>query len=78
MRELDLHGLQHWQSEILVVEELSKLSYDNPNGELRIITGNSQKLQDKIITLLNRYKYKWVIPSSNLGTILVSWVETEF
>ena len=30
MRELDLHGLQHWQGEILVIEELSKLSSENP------------------------------------------------
>lgn len=73
MKELDLHGLQHWQSEILVIEELNTLSSSNPMGELRIITGNSKGLQDKIITVLNRYRYKWFIPSYNMGCIIVTW-----
>ena len=75
MRELDLHGLQHWQGEILVIEELNKLSSSNPMGELRVITGRSKGLQDKLITLLNQYGYRWFIPSYNTGCIIVSWTE---
>ena len=75
MRELDLHGINHDRCEILVIEELNKLSSTMGIGELRVITGNSKSLQNKIIRILDDYGYRWFIPSYNMGCIIVSWIE---
>ena len=71
MNEIDLHGIPH--------EKANEMVEDFVLGEsvvevfqCRIITGNSMKLQTKIIDkVLTPYKFKWYIPAWNSGEIIV-------
>lgn len=64
--KLDLHGIIHANVEILVEDFI--LKYDTP---LYIITGNSKIMKDKVIQILDKHGFKWMIKSHNLGEIIV-------
>jgi DNA-nicking Smr family endonuclease len=69
--EIDLHGLSHFQA-LEKTENKLLLASQNPNFRFDIITGNSSSLQNKIIkNILDKYKFSYYIPSSNLGKIVV-------
>jgi len=69
--EIDLHGLPHDEA-ILEVEDLLLKASVNFGFEATIITGNSYRLQKKIMEqVLDVYKFKYYIPSNNLGIIKV-------
>ena len=69
--EIDLHGIPHDEAILEVEDFLLRLSV-NLGFQATIITGNSHRLQRKIINeVLDVYKFSYYIPSSNLGTIKV-------
>ena len=71
MKELDLHGMTH-EAAIEKAEDFVLLESQLEVFQCRIITGNSMKLQTKIIDkVLTPYKFKWYIPAWNSGEIIV-------
>ena len=69
--EIDLHGMPHEKAILDTEDFLLRLSI-NLGFEATIITGNSYRLQKKIIEkILEVYKFSYYIPSNNLGTIKV-------
>jgi DNA-nicking Smr family endonuclease len=69
--EIDLHGLSHSQA-LEKTENKLLLASQNINFRFDVITGNSSSLQNKIIkNILDKYKFNYYIPSSNLGKIVV-------
>ena len=69
--EIDLHGMTHEQA-VLETENLLLMEYKYAD-EFKVITGNSQKLQDKITEMLDKHGFRWYIPSWNLGVVMVSY-----
>ena len=69
--EIDLHGVPHHEAVMNTEDFLLRLSV-NLGFEATIITGNSNRLQKKIIEeILDVYKFSYYIPSYNLGIIKV-------
>ena len=69
--EIDLHGLSHDEAILLVEDFILKASI-NFGFEATIITGNSHRLQKKIMEkVLDVYNFSYYIPSYNLGIIKV-------
>ena len=69
MSTLDLHGLKHSE----VKDKLTRyLFWEKPgHKQYTIITGNSKKMQEIVVEFLEKYEYKYYIPSHNLGEIKV-------
>ena len=63
---LDLHGVKHIDVNDMVEDFI--LSNKTP---LYIITGNSNTMKNKVIIILDKYEFKWVIKSHNLGEIVI-------
>jgi len=72
MKELDLHGLTHADAVSQSEDYILRLSVDEL-FECRLITGNSLKLQTKLIVMLKKHDFKWYIPTWNTGEIIVSY-----
>jgi hypothetical protein len=71
MNEIDLHGIPH-EKAIEMAEDFVLSESVVEVFQCRIITGNSMKLQTKIIDeVLTPYKFKWYIPAWNSGEIIV-------
>ena len=71
LHQIDLHGLPHEQAILETEDFLLRLSV-NLGFEATIITGNSYRLQKKIMEqVLDVYKFIYYIPSNNLGIIKV-------
>tara|TARA_Y100000996_G_C22557523_1_gene656125 strand:+ start:5092 stop:5325 length:234 start_codon:yes stop_codon:yes gene_type:complete len=72
MWEIDCHGLSHKKAlnkieEYLLINSVCKLV------EVKIITGNSSELQEKIIKeILGPHKFDYYIPPNNSGVMLVT------
>ena len=71
--KLDLHRVKHEEAEILVERFINKNW--GKNIETQIITGNSKKMKDIVISKLNFYKLEFTIGDRwnprNLGYITV-------
>jgi hypothetical protein len=69
MSTLDLHGTKHTEVE----DKLTRYFFwDQPgHNQYTIITGNSKKMQEIVFEWLNKYEYKYYIPSHNLGEIKI-------
>ena len=68
---IDLHGLTHEES-LIIVEYLLLNSFDN-NLDLELITGQSPKLQEKIINqILNKHNFNYYIPKYNTGVMFIT------
>jgi hypothetical protein len=65
--KLDLHGIKHADVDILVEDFV--LTTKTP---MTIITGNSETMRKKTISILDYHKFKWMIMSHNLGEIIVT------
>jgi hypothetical protein len=63
---LDLHGIRHSEVEWIVENHIGK---NSPPYE--IITGNSNKMKEIVLKILNKHKMKYVIWTSNTGSINV-------
>ena len=72
MKELDLHGLTHEEAVLKAEDFVLELSIDEL-FECRLITGNSMRMQGKVIQMLNEHEFKWYIPSWNTGEIIVTF-----
>ena len=69
--EIDLHGVPHHEAVMDTEDFLLRLSV-NLGFQATIITGNSFRLQRKIIEeILDVYNFSYYIPSNNLGIIKV-------
>jgi len=69
MSTLDLHGTRHTEVE----DKLTRYFFwDKPgHKQYTIITGNSHKMRGLVIEWLDKYEYKYYIPSHNLGEIKI-------
>jgi len=65
--KLDLHGIKHADVDILVEDFV--LTNKTP---MTIITGNSETMRKKTISILDHHKFKWMIMAHNLGEIIVT------
>jgi len=72
MKELDLHGMTHNEA-VLEAENFVLLESQDELFECRLITGNSMRMQTKIIEMLKKHKFKYYIPSWNTGEIIVQY-----
>ena len=69
---IDLHGLTHEKSLAKVEEYLLLNSFDN-DLDLELITGQSPKLQVKIIQqILNKHNFNYYIPKYNTGVMFIT------
>ena len=66
---LDLHGVKHADVEDKLIDFFFWHSFDYK--KVNIITGNSQKMQELVISFLDKYEFKYYISSHNLGEIIV-------
>jgi len=70
---IDLHGFTHDEAVFLVEDVLIKESLKSKYIDMSIITGQSIKLQDRIIKdVLEHHGFSFYIPSWNTGTIIVN------
>ena len=71
MNEIDLHGLTH---DVAVdrAEDFVLMESHNELFECRVITGNSMKMQVKIIDMLKEHNFRLYIPTWNTGEIIVT------
>lgn len=72
MKEIDLHGMSHYEA-VLEAENFVLLESEDELFECRIITGNSMAMQSKIIEMLKEHNFKYYIPSWNTGEIIVQY-----
>ena len=66
-KKLDLHGIKHEFADN-IIEDFILLT----NPPFSIITGNSNIMKNKCIKLLEKYDFKWMIISHNLGEIIIT------
>jgi hypothetical protein len=66
---LDLHGVKHTDVEDKLIDFFFWHGFDCK--EANIITGNSQKMQELVISFLDKWDFKYYISSHNLGEIIV-------
>jgi hypothetical protein len=66
---LDLHGVKHTDVEDKLIDFFFWHGFDYK--EANIITGNSQKMQELVISFLDKWDFKYYISSHNLGEIIV-------
>lgn len=66
MKELDLHGLKHY--DVKDVVENFVLMNDTP---FRVITGNSDRMRELVQKVLTEHKFKFYTPAHNSGEIIV-------
>jgi DNA-nicking Smr family endonuclease len=71
MNEIDLHGLTH-DVAVDKAEDFVLMESHNELFECRVITGNSMKMQVKIIDMLKEHNLRWYIPTWNTGEIIVT------
>jgi len=71
--EIDLHGFTHDEAVFTVEEVLIKESMKSKSIDITIITGQSLKLQERIIKdVLERHGFNYYIPGWNTGQIIVN------
>lgn len=71
--EIDLHGFTHDEAVFAVEDILIKESIKSQVIDVIIITGQSPKLQERIIEdVLERHNFSYYIPGWNTGQIIVN------
>ena len=71
MNEIDLHGFTHDEAEFAAEDFVLRQSQD-PLFQCRIIVGNSSKMTTRVTEMLDKYNFRYYIPSWNVGEIIVS------
>ena len=71
MNEIDLHGFTHDEA-VFAAENFVLLESQDELFQCRVITGNSYKMHERIIEMLNKHNFRYYIPSWNTGEIIVS------
>jgi hypothetical protein len=70
MKELDLHGLKHFQ----VRDEVENFVLLNAKElPLRIIIGSSIRMKNLTENILYKHNFEWEIPAHNAGEIIVTF-----
>lgn len=71
--KIDLHGKTHPEG-LELIEEYMLLNSIKGNVSLKVITGNSPVMQDKIINqICKRYGFSYYIPSHNPGEMIIQY-----
>lgn len=68
MREIDLHGLRHHEVRDKLENFVLLYSTELP---IRIITGDSMRMRNLAVNILNKHKFNYEIPAHNAGEIIV-------
>jgi len=68
MEELDLHGVFHSEVRDKVENFVLLNSTKLP---VRIITGDSQRMRNLTVNILDKHKFNYDIPAHNSGEIIV-------
>ena len=68
MKELDLHGVFHSEVRDKVENFVLLYSTELP---LRIITGDSIRMRNLTVNILDKHKFTYEIPAHNPGEIIV-------
>ena len=71
MNEIDLHGFTHTEA-LFAAENFILTQSQDPMFQCRIIVGNSSHMQNLITGMLDMHKFRWYIPSWNVGEIIVT------
>lgn len=72
MSEIDLHKLSHSVA-LEKLEDFLLIESQTFGFSCKVITGNSKKLQNKIIeNIIKKYKFNYLIPNTNLGIMIIS------
>ena len=66
IKEIDLHGIKHHQ--VIDMVENFVLTNEPP---LRIITGQSIKMKEIVIRVLEEHKFNYAIPFFNQGVVMI-------
>lgn len=69
MKELDLHGVFHSEVRDKVENFVLLYSTEIP---IRIITGDSTRMRNLTINILEKHKFGYEIPAHNAGEIIVT------
>jgi hypothetical protein len=70
---IDLHGLKHKDAIELVEDTLLLNSVKQPNVDIKVITGNSPRLQNKVIQVCEQWGFDYFTTSQNLGEIRIQY-----
>ena len=71
--EIDLHGKTHPEG-LKLIEEYMLLNSTKGSVSLKVITGNSPVMQNKIIDqICNKYGFSYYIPPHNLGEMIIQY-----
>lgn len=68
MKELDLHGMLHHEVEDAVTNFVFLNTKKLP---IRIITGNSYRMKNIVLPILEKYRYQYEIPAHNPGEVII-------
>lgn len=68
---IDLHGLDH-ETALAKTEDAVIAASLQVGFTFEIITGNSNRLQKKVMKMLGSHGFDYYIPSTNLGMIVVT------
>mgnify|MGYP001335738045 FL=1 len=72
MREIDTHNMLHSEAVEYVEDVVLEESLKSKLFSVRVITGNSQRLQKRIQReVCKKHKLKSEIPINNLGTMII-------
>ncbi|MAU88719.1 MAG: hypothetical protein CMC40_02270 [Flavobacteriaceae bacterium] len=71
MYVIDLHGYKH-KDALIKVEEYLLLNSVTKIIDVKIVTGNSPTLQNKLIKMFDNYNFSYYIPPHNTGEMIVS------
>ena len=72
MREIDVHGMLHSDAILFVEDIVLEESVKTNLFEVKVITGNSERLQRRIEKeVCKKHNLKSEIPSNNLGIMII-------
>jgi hypothetical protein len=72
---IDLHGLKHKDAIELVEDTLLLNSVKQDNVDVKVITGNSPSLQNKVIKICEQWGFDYFTTSQNLGEIRIQYTK---
>ena len=70
MKELDLHGYYHHKVQDEVENFVLLNSKELP---LRIITGKSEFMKNRVCEILDHHKFEYYTPAHNSGEVIVTF-----
>ena len=72
MREIDVHGMLHSDAILFVEDIVLEESVKTNLFEVKVITGNSPRLQRRIVKeICKKHELMSEVPTYNMGTMLI-------